>query len=252
MAGAPSPDGRHDDLEADELEGLALLVPDDPRSLEGDRLAYLREERARQSTRWSRLTSSRVPGAGIMGSGLAGPVVLVLLVVVGLVGSTLSVFGGTTAQPRPVLPLASAPASATGQVGGLLPDVKVTVAGSSLDLRTARPAVLVMVPTPCDSCGELLASLRAQAGEYRLPFVLVGPSSQATQLDGLARDDLEGSVRVAVDPSDAMRSTYEPSGVTLVLVHSDGLVAAILRDVRLGQHVESALVQLDSPGAPTT
>ena len=48
MPGLPGPDGRHDDLDADELEGLALLVPDDPRSLDGDRDAYLRELRAKR------------------------------------------------------------------------------------------------------------------------------------------------------------------------------------------------------------
>jgi hypothetical protein len=253
MAGAPSPDGRHDDLEADELEGLALLVPDDPRSLEGDRLAYLRELRARRGNRWTRLAESRFPGTGLLGTGLAGPAILVLLVVVGLVGSTLSVFGGTPTPARTLVPLATATAMPVGQVGGLLPDAKVTVGGSILDLRTARPAVLALVPTTCDDeCGNLLAGLRAQANEYGLAFALAGPPSQKTELDTVAREALAGTVRVVVDGTDALRQAYGPAGVTLILIHSDGIVAAVDRDVQADQHLESSLVQLDSPGASST
>jgi hypothetical protein len=249
MAQAPAPDGRHDDLEADELEGLALLVPDDPRSLEADRLAYLRELRARRDgrvRRWRRPLSS---GAGLMGTGLAGPAILVLLVVVGLIGSTLSVFGGNTTATRTLTPLATDPPGDVGDVGGLLPDVQVTVNSSVLDLRAARPAVLVVVPTSCDDCSTLLQDLRAQALEYHLPFVLIGPPAQEDQLSTIARDDLAGTVRVAVDSTDAMTTAFQPSGVTAVAVHSDGVVAQVWRDMAEGQRLETVLSQLDTPTA---
>jgi hypothetical protein len=252
MAQAPAPDGRHDDLEDDELEGLALLVPDDPRSLEGDRLAYLRElQTARDAglARWRRPFRSGPPGTGLLGTGLAGPAILVLLVVVGLIGSTLSVFGSSATSTRALSPLASDDPALVGSVGGLLPDAQVLVKGTPASLRSARPAVLVMVPADCPGCSDLLPALRAQAKEYNLGFVLVGPRSQATQLADLARESLASSATVLIDPTDAVRAAYDPSGVTVVAVHTDGVVAAVWRDVQPDQRLETTLVQLESPGA---
>ena len=40
----PSPDGRHDDLPPEDLAGLTLHAPDDPRDLDVDRAAWLTEE----------------------------------------------------------------------------------------------------------------------------------------------------------------------------------------------------------------
>jgi hypothetical protein len=258
MPGLPGPDGRHDDLDADQLEGLALLVPDDPRSLDADRETYLRELRSRRDA--DRLANSpvrravhRATGGMRPGIGLTGPLLLVLLVVVGLVGSSLSVFGTSSDDTRQQTPLASPPANLpAGTVGGLLPDATLSGRESTFPLRQARPAVLVLVPTSCQDCGDILRAVRVQAAEYTLPLLLVGPPSQLSQLQQLDDQELGGSVTAATDDSDVLRSTYLPSGVTAVLVRDDGIVAMVARDVTSTSRLESHLVQLDARSAPAT
>jgi len=258
MPGLPGPDGRHDDLDADELEGLALLVPDDARSLDSDRDAYLRELRAKRDdgtgpTGVLRSFLRRSTGGMRPGIGLTGPLLLVLLVVVGLIGSSLSVFGGNAPGDRQQPPLATPPPdSPAGTVGGLLPDVMLTGQESVYPLRNARPAVLVMVPASCPDCGDILRSIRIQAAGYSLPMLLVGPPSQLQQLRGLDEEELGGSVAVATDDSDVLQGTYLPNGVTAILVRDDGIVAMVQRTITATTRLESHLVQLDARSAPAT
>ncbi len=258
MPGVPGPDGRHDDLDADQLEGLALLVPDDARSLDADRDAYLRELRQRQRRSGPgappgsrRALLLRAFGGGRPGVGLAGPLLLVLLVLVGLVGSTLSVFSGSTTDTRRLTPLATGVAVPPGAVGGLLPDSSVTVRGSTYSLRDARPAMLVLVPEACPDCGTVLQRLRAQSAEYGLYWIVIGPPSQQDQLRTLDQSDLGGSAAVATDDANVMRSRYEPTGVTAVLVRDDGVVADVRKNLTARDNLETALAQLDGRSAPT-
>ena len=257
MPGLPGPDGRHDDLDADQLEGLALLVPDDARSLDADRDAYLRELRARRTAQQRAdglLGRVRRSGSLLRGGvGLTGPLVLVLLVVVGLVGSTLSVFGSGSTDDRQQTPLASPPADQpVGSVGGLLPEATLTSRENTFPLREARPAVLVLVPTSCSDCGNILRNLRMQAAGYTLPLLLVGAPAQLQQLRTLDDQELGGSVPVATDDADVLAPTYLPSGVTAVLVRDDGIVAMVARDLQSTSRLETQLVQLDSRAAPVT
>lgn len=256
MPGVPGPDGRHDDLDADQLEGLALLVPDDARSLDADRDAYLRELRQRRfgrggpegSRRWLLL---RALGGG-RPTGLAGPLLLVLLVVVGLVGSTLSVFSGSAANDLTQTPLAVDPPQPVGSVGGLLPDTTVTVRGTEFDLRGARPAVLLLVPTSCPDCGAVLRSVRSQVAEYSsLGWMLIGPAAQQPQLRALSTNELGGSAMVAADDADLMGAAYSPQGITAVLVRDDGIVALITRGLTATTRLETALAGLDARSAPS-
>jgi hypothetical protein len=258
MPGLPGPDGRHDDLDADELEGLALLVPDDPRSLDAERDAYLRELRDRRDAESGpmgalRAILRRSTGGMRPGIGLTGPLLLVLLVVVGLVGSSLSVFGASSSDDRQQTPLASPPADQpVGSVGGLLPDVFLTGQDRVFPLRQARPAVLVMVPTACPDCGEILRSLRLQAAGYTLPMLLVGSPTQLQQLRAMDDAELGGSVAVATDGGNILESTYLPNGVTAILVRDDGIVAMVARTITSSTRLESHLVQLDARSAPAT
>ena len=258
MPGLPGPDGRHDDLDADQLEGLALLVPDDARSLDADRDAYLRELRGKRSAQrradGARGRFLRLPGGRVRGGvGLTGPLVLVVLVVLGLVGSTLSVFGSGATDDRQRTPLASPPADQpAGTVGGLLPEATLTSSESTFPLRDARPAVLVLVPTSCPGCGDVLRNVRMQAAGYTLPLLLVGPPAQLQQLRTLDAQELGGSVTVATDDGNVLTPTYLPSGVTVILVRDDGIVAMVARDVQATTRLESHLVQLDSRSAPVT
>jgi hypothetical protein len=185
--------------------------------------------------------------------GLTGPLMLVLLVVVGLVGSTLSVFGTSSSDDRPQTPLASPPPDQpVGTVGGLLPEATLSDQESTFPLRKARPAVLVLVPTSCPGCGAILSSLRSQAAEYTLPLLLVGPAAQLEQLRSLDDGELGGSVAVATDVSDVLQPTYLPDGVTAILVRDDGIVALVARNLQVTSQLETSLVQLDGRSAPTT
>ena len=261
MSGAPGPDGRHDDLDADELEGLALLVPDDPRSLDGDRVAYLDElrQRARAGQPFARVRRAlRVHDLPVLRRfGLTGSTIILLLAAVAVVGSSLTLFApGAGGNPSTALvaPLATS-AAVVGSIGGLLPDSQVSVAGTSVPLRSARPAVITLVPVGCAACGPTLKSLLMQAREYGLRLVLAGPASQNDQLVKLNDEELGGSALVVVDSSDVLRSTYNPDspdGVSVVLVHEDGVVATVVRDVTATQRLEPALAQLDRPGASST
>jgi hypothetical protein len=240
MAAAPDPDGHHDDLDQDELEGLALLVPDDARSLDTDRLAYYRELRERARGRPSVVARFRRS----LSSGVAGPVVLVLLVVVGLFGSTLGMFGGSIPVTSPAAPLATNPAAPPGQVGGLLPDTEVTVESVRADLRDARPAVLALVPDSCPDCKGIVRSLAGQAREYGLRLLLIGPPHQASMLDDLDGSALGGWATVVIDISEAMRPAYHPSGVTALLVANDGIVESVDTGLTSTTRLEPQLAQV--------
>jgi hypothetical protein len=256
MSGAPGPDGRHDDLDAFELEGLALLVPDDPRSLDADRQAYLEELRSRRD-------GATVP-AGLAGIGMrlrlyklgrfgiSGPMVVLALAAVAVVGSSLTIFAPQAGSPAALLaPLATNPPGEVGSVGGLLPDADLTVDGAQVPLRSARPALIVLVPATCQACGDTLRSLLMQGREYGLRVVLAGPAAQTNQLEQLNAVELGGSALVAVDVGDVLAPTYDPVGITGVLMHEDGVVGAVIRDISATQRLEPALAQLERPGAPT-
>lgn len=251
VSGAPGPDGRHDDLEADELEGLALLVPDDARSLDPDRLRYVEELRVKAGRPGPGPAGPpAVPPSGRLSRfGLPASLVVVVLVVIGLVGSAMSVFAprmaATPAIPRP---LASAPTAEPGQVGGLLPDAAVTVAGREMSLQEVRPALVAMVPTDCADCEPVLQSLLQQGREYGLRLVLAGPAP-AEELTGIDRRVLGGAATVVDDGTGALADAVEPSGVTAVLVDVDGTIGAVVRDVTADLRLEPLLSQLGRQGS---
>lgn len=242
---APDPEGRHDDLDAAALEGLALLVPDDARALDEDRRAYYLELRAKADGR---------PGGPrrALPRRLPPPVLLVvLLAVLALVGSGLAALtprGGAVAGFS--TPLATAPAAVPGQVGGLLPAGTVTINGQQIDIRAMRPAVLALVPDSCTDCAPILFELLKQATAASLRLVLVGSASQTDRLAAFNTDTLEGTALVAVDSGQTLGSTFDAVGVTAVLVHTDGVVGDVARDLTSSLRLEGALAGLDQPGAP--
>lgn len=258
VGGAPGPDGRHDDLDADELEGLALFVPDDARSLDADRLRYVEELRAK--ARDGAPGTAPGPAAGRPGLppvgaprlgrfGLPASLVVVVLVVVGLVGSVMTVFAprnvGPPSLPRP---LATAPTAEPGRVGGLLPDATVAVAGREMSLQEVRPALLALVPAGCTDCADALRSLALQGREHGLRLVLTG-TGQAEELAALDRGTLGGDATVVDDPSGALADAVDPSGVTAVLVHVDGVIGDVVRDCTAETRLDSSLARLGSPGS---
>ena len=149
--GKPDPEGHHDDLDQADLEGLSLLVPDDARSLDADRLAYLEELREQARHGWRRMVFTR----RWVRFGLSGPLVTLVLVGVTIVGSLMVVFAP---KPQPVpgpAPLAVGAPGQVGEVGGLLPAESVMANGLEVALRSVRPAVFVLVPRDCPECNTI-------------------------------------------------------------------------------------------------
>jgi hypothetical protein len=231
------PDGRHDDLDSADLDGLAMLVPDDPRSLDTDRTAYLREV-GRGPTRlgWPTLPVP-VPMLPL----------LAVLAVIGMATLFLTVLPGGGVQPQQA-PLAT-PSAAPGEPGGLLPDTSLLVNGLPIDAAAVRPAVAVLVPADCDDCAAVVTQIHDQAVEFRLTTVLIGAPEQRRQLAQLDRQAAGLGAVVALDPGGALAAPFAPSGVTVLGIHSDGVVGAVVRDVSSGQRLESALAALAEPAA---
>ncbi len=253
MSGPPGPDGRHDDLGEAELEGLALLVPDDPRSLDQDRLDYLDElrERAGAARPPAPFLRRFVAPRWLDRFGVPGPLLLVLVLTVGLVAGIFAAAVGSPAlAPTPVVPLAGTGAGPVGSIGGLTPDIVLSNPIADAPLRSLRPLMLVLIQGDCADCTTILHSIALQAQEYRLDLVIAGPPSQTARLEQIERDALGASAAVMVDPGDVLGRTYLPSGVTTVLVHSDGIVGDVLHDVTATQRLETALAQLSRPGIP--
>jgi hypothetical protein len=175
-----------------------------------------------------------------------------VLAVVAVVGSSLTIFapsvGSTAALDAPI---ATNPPADVWSIGGLLPDTELTVDGLQVSLRSARPALIVLVPTSCQGCGETLRSLLMQGREYGLRLVLAGPAGQSGVLEHLNQVELGGSGLVAIDVGRVLTPTYLPVGVTALLVHEDGVLGAVVRDISATQRLEPALAQLARPGAPS-
>ncbi|MET0740896.1 MAG: hypothetical protein ABWZ26_05005 [Candidatus Nanopelagicales bacterium] len=253
----PDPGGRDDgDDAASERSDLAVLVPDDARELDGDRLALLTELRQRAATQPSLSNADRalsrreVVGSRVRRLGTTGWLLLVVLLLVGVAGTLVSVFAPRAPLPLERLPLASGADAAPGQIGGLLPEAEVSVGLRHGDVRAIRPAVLVVVPPSCLDCADAIFNVSSQAREYTLALALVGTPDQQDQLRELDRAGAGGGAIQLIDPDGVLGSTYALTTTvpTLVLVHADGVVGAVASadpDTRY----ESALVQLPRPGA---
>jgi hypothetical protein len=245
----PSPDGRHDDLAPEELDGLTLQVPDDPRALENDPATW-----------------DDIPVAGPTTGPTAGPtaaptwadrraarrrrlsltagIVAASMVVVALSGAVGAWIVGPQASAPAAVPLATVSPDA-GQVGGLLPADAVLQNGSaSIAARSLRPAVIAVIPAECDECAELLSTLAPQVGSFGFPLIAVGAPAQTDQLAALT-DDVGGTRLTSLtDPQGALRTAFGGTGVTLLLVRDDGVVVQVVRDPTPDTRIEAALVEM--------
>jgi hypothetical protein len=249
----PSPDGRHDDLSLEDLDGLTLHVPDDPRELASDRAAWLAEDQPEEAApgpvRRSPWSGPPAPShadrraARRRRLSLTAGVVLASMLVVAVSGAVGAWIVGPQAAAPPAAPLASAVPD-PGQLGGLLPETVLQDGSTSVAARALRPAVIALVPPECDECAELLTTLAPQVGSFGVSLVAVGDPQQAAQLTALATE--VGATRLATltDPPNALRATYGLTGVTLLLVRDDGVVLDVVRNPTPDTHIEAALVKL--------
>lgn len=233
MSGVPGQDA---EFPADAPLPPDWRVPNDARDLELDRLAWRRERAAQARRRWlHRFTPSGGRGGPLRPGSIALLLgaVLVLSAVTMLAPLVLQRSGGARSLARPPVP--------AGQVGGLLPAVSLPVDGRPTPARSLRPAVVALVPQPCP-CGSLLDELSARAEQFGLPVVLVtrGPTQLATLLAVV----VHGRVVGAYDARGALATTYLPSGVTLLLVDSHGVVRHVDRQLRSPETLDGQLNQI--------
>jgi hypothetical protein len=247
----PSPDGRHDDLLPEDLDGLTLHVPDDPRELASDRATWLAEgipdePVARDPARLSGPAgSSRADrrAARRRRLSLTAAVVLVSMLVVAISGAVGAWIVGPQAAAPPAAPLASAVPD-PGQLGGLLPEIVLQDGTTPVTARSLRPAVIALVPPECDECTALLATLAPQVGSFGVALVAVADPQQAAQLETLAAELEPSQVTTLTDPTNGLRTMYGLTGVTLLLVRDDGVVVDVVRDPTPDTRIEASLVEL--------
>jgi hypothetical protein len=270
--------GRNGDPQGDDhgLPHIDIVVPDDARELDRDVVAYRREQRQRRR----RATRRRVLGP-FTRYGLAAPVIAASVLIAVISGTLLTVLGPNSV-PRPsATPATPRPSARAGQIGGPLPDARITVDGRQAALSDQRPAVIILVPPDC-RCDVVVSSLAREASARRIgvylaagpapverdlrpgpgndtatsrPPVRPTPSARATadagELRALAK---KSATRVIADAAGTLVSTYRPNGLAAVFVHTDGVVRAVLGP-KAGQRFDSHLEPLQRPGqaalAPT-
>lgn len=241
----PGPDGRHDELKPEDLEGLTLHAPDDASELDADRDRWLEDAQALPPASPLRPPADR-RAARRRRLSVTAAVVLISMVGVAVSGAVGAWIVGPHAAPPPAAPLASA-APAPGQIGGLLPETTLEDDGSPLSARSLRPAVLALVPPDCPECSELLTSIAPTVGSFGVSLVAVGTPDQAAQLDALATTVGSFRLSTVTDPDGTMRSTYGLTGITLLLVRDDGVVVDVVRHPPPDVSLASALVELVPP-----
>jgi len=236
------------------LPPVDIEIPDDARELDREVQAYQRELRAlRRRQRAGRL---RGPLArdGMVLPLLAGCLILAL------VTSTLLIMFAADQTGMPDLPgHATHPAAArhptsqpaAGKIGGPLPSGQIVVAGKSVPLRTvtaSMAAVLALVPQDC-ACAATLRQLGRAAAQAHVAVYLVGTAGVIQQVLQLASQAGRSSARVAEDRDDVLGTTYGHSGVTAILVRSDGLVASVVSGLAQPAKLKQAEARLRQIGS---
>lgn len=227
-----------------------VVVPDDISALEADIRALQRERRAAGRRRAVRrfFPVHRI----------SAPIVIVVLIVASGITGLVVLFQprrpgvGTTGNAAPL----ATPSTQVGQVRGLVPDVRLTLAdGSTKAVRDYRPAVLALVPTGC-ACDEAVRDSSLGAARHRIVFVLVDP---APPPPGTTRAD-RGMILRGTDAGGTLARTYgattaaahDAGSPVLVLVAADGRVSRVLREAadRRTLDGELAVLQLSTAATP--
>lgn len=238
------------------LPPVDIEIPDDARELDREVQAYQRELRAlRRRQRASRLRGP-LTRDGMVLPLLAGCLILAL------VTSTLLIMFAADQTGMPELPGHSATHStaakhptsqpAAGKIGGPLPAGQIIVAGKSVPLRTvaaSMAAALALVPQDC-ACAATLRQLGSRAAQAHVALYLVGTAGIMQQVFRLASQAGQGSDRVAEDADDVLGTTYGHSGVTAILVRSDGLVASVVTGLAQPANLKQAEAKLGQIGSP--
>ncbi|HTW21263.1 MAG TPA: hypothetical protein VME70_13750 [Mycobacteriales bacterium] len=218
--GWPDPDDRDPALDVEEWANL--IAPDDISSLTKDISAYHRELWLARRRAQLRRLAARPAFASI-------PLVLAAVAVAVLVATLINAMEPhRDSRPPAALPLAH-PTIATGQAGGLLPDVALQDStGPSVSARSLRPALLALVPLNCH-CVPLLDDLAGQAGSKNLPLVVIAPSD--AEAGALAGQIDQGMPTVLYDSSGRLATAVGAQGISVVTLARDGTIYTILRKI---------------------
>ncbi|MGH3320397.1 MAG: hypothetical protein ACRDN9_09480 [Streptosporangiaceae bacterium] len=223
------------------LPPVDVVIPDDARELDPDVQTYHREVRQERRRALLRRLSRRVRRFGVI-----PPISLAILLVVATCGTLVTVLTPNAPRQPSKSPLARPLTARTGQVGGLLPDIRVRTGRRWTPLRVLRPAVLALVPEHC-RCADAADTLTRQAGEIGVPVYFVAAGRSASRPDTLASTAAHGA-HVIADPKRTLARTYDASGFTAILVRTDGIVRGVVRNVRADMRLEPRLSPLvESP-----
>jgi hypothetical protein len=231
----PDEPGRGD---ASWLDGVD--VPDDLSELQADVDAYHREQRlAARRRRFSPILDSvwwqrfALPTAVVFGS---------LTIAAAVLGILTLDRPQRIARP-PQAAIATSKAAFEGQVGGLVPDVSLRAPTGAIDIRNLRPALVALVPVPCD-CENLLSKLAADAFGVGVPLVVVAPGSQDAEIFSLPGRLHSGEVQPAMDLHGELAAAYASAGVTVLTLRPDATVGYIERNVVDTKVISTALSEL--------
>ncbi len=164
-------------------------------------------------------------------TGRAGPrvVVAAALAVVALFAVGLVLLGPFSVRQTPGTTPLAAPTVPPGWPGGLLPAVALRIGDDRRQVRTLRPAVLAVVPSPC-ACTPALDRLASQSRQYAVPLVIVAPPGDG-EVAALLRTAIRARAFSAYDEGGRLGLAYTPRGLTALLVRNDGVVTAVERNL---------------------
>jgi len=230
--------GGEPDRDDSGLPPVDVEVPDDARELDRDVQAYHRELRAqRRQMRIGRLHGP-LTRDGLVLPLLAGCLAMVLISGVLLTVFTAGQSGAPRAAPSARVPAVSIgpapapgqPAAKPGRTFAPLPHATVVMVGHKVPLASLVPSVLALVPAGCQ-CSAALRRLRRQADAAGVTFYLVGTGGDMPQVRRLAAGAGQPQRKVARDTRGVLATAYHPHGLIAVLVHADGTVGLVARNL---------------------
>jgi hypothetical protein len=205
------------------LPPVNIVIPDDARELDRDVLAYHREMRAlRRRQRRSRLLRPfNGPGGG--GPAALVPLIALCLALALVGGALLSVLTISPAEQDATLSPSATPRASSGPAGLTnLPQGNVLLDGETKSVRSLVSSAIALVPKDC-GCGPSLSRLERQAvaaGANVIYFVGVG--APVAQVLAETTEFGNGHAVRGDDADGVLRGAYHPTGLTVLLVFSDG------------------------------
>ena len=226
------------------LPPVDVEIPDDASELDRDVQAYRREQRQRRRER--RMRAFVRPA---LRYGPVPPLVAAVLVIVAVAATLMTVLAPQAVEPVRTRASGGQSVAPVGRVGGRLPAGSLRVDGTAKPLRDVSAAVLLTMPRHC-RCGTAVAQLAWQARQVPITVYLVSEGASKKDVTNAAHRAGQGVV-TAGDTKDVLARTYHPSGLSAILVHTDGIVGGVRTKLtpRPGAWMLGDLRKLAYPGA---